>query len=269
MTALWQILYAAFGAVVAVLAGCALAGIAWPAALRIGRVALRVAVALGLLGLAARTWSAGHLPIFGTFENTYVASWCLIAGALWFSRRYGSDAGWRLIVPWAVALLLYGTRFRSGPVPLTISEQSMWVEIHVALAWVGFTALIGASVLSLRWLRRAVPAHLAPGEDDELVHQRLMLTGYLGLTAMLVTGSWYLYLLFGTFWRWEIVETLSLVAWLAYGMLIHGRLFYRWSGRWYHISVVAVLPVLLLAFWVWSVFPGTFHYFEIPLVRPY
>ena len=93
--------------------------------------------------------------------------------------------------------------------------------------------------------------------------------GFSALTALLAVGSWYLYILFAVFWKWEIVETLTLIAWIGYGVVIHGRLFYRWHGRTLDIGVALLLPVLLLAFFIWSVFPGTYHYFDIPLVRPY
>jgi ABC-type transport system involved in cytochrome c biogenesis permease subunit len=164
-------------------------------------------------------------------------------------------------------LLLWGIRYRTEAVPLTISEQSLWVDVHVVFAWLAFTSLLAASTMSLVGLLRRTP------EPDEVARAdtlgRLLMVGLLSLTALIVLGSWVLYLLFGTFWKWEIVETLSLVAWVGYGLCVHVRLFHSWRGRKLYWSVLAVLPVLLLAFWVWSVFPDTYHYFDIPLVRPY
>jgi len=173
-----------------------------------------------------------------------------------------------VVVLWPLALMVYGTGFRSEPVALTISEQSVMVDIHVLFAWTAFVCLLGATTVSLLRLLGRLPTGRAD-EDTERLHDRLLLIGYLAFTAMLTIGALYLWVLFATLWRWEIVGTLSLLAWLLYGLLIHGRLFYRWRGPWYDAGVVAVLPVLVLAFWIWSVFPGTYHFFDIPLLRPY
>lgn len=268
MSTLAIVSYAAFAAVVGLVAAIALSSLAIPRLVGLGRPAAALAAVVGLFGLSARSAAAGHLPIFGTFENTYTAAWFIVTAAALLSYRTPATRLWRIMSPWPVVLLLYGVRFRRELVPLTISEQSLWVDIHVAFAWLAFTALIVATTLSVvRILGRTVASYAE--HDLEIAHQRILLLGYLNFTATLVFGSWYLYVLFGTFWRWEIVETFSFIAWLLYAILIHGRLFYGWAGRAYHSAVVGVLPILLLAYWVWSVFPGTYHFFDIPLLRPY
>ena len=37
-------------------------------------------------------------------------------------------------------------------------------------------------------------------------------------------------------------------------------------GRRFFIAVLAVAVPLLLLYWVWSIFPGTYHFFDIPLL---
>lgn len=268
MTQAALILHAIFVFGVAASGALALATVAYPSLTRAGRLVSTFTVAVGLLGLTARTIAAGHLPIFGTFENTYTAAWALMLAGVIVSYRTRVIGAWRMAAPWAIVLLLYGFRFRSEPVPLTISEQSFWVDIHVAFAWLAFTGFIAASTLSIAALA-GKPVIGLEGDELDLAHQRLMLVSFLNFCATLILGSWYLYVLFGTFWKWEIVETLCLIAWLLYAILVHGRLFYGWAGRWYHVGVLGVLPVLLLSYWIWSVFPGTYHFFDIPLVRPY
>lgn len=268
MSGIAVIAFGCFAFAVGIVAALALSSLAWPRIADLGRPVLAVTAAIGLAGLSARSVASGHLPIFGTFENTYTAAWFLVTAAVVVSYRTPAVRFWRVLAPWPLALLLYGARFRHEIVPLTISEQSLWVDIHVAFAWLAFTAFAIATTLSVVRISGRTVAGYDDG-DLETAHQRMMLLGYLNFTATLAFGSWYLYVLFGTFWRWEIVETFSLIAWVLYAMLIHGRLFYGWSGRAYHAAVVAVLPVLLLAYWVWSVFPGTFHFFDIPLMRPY
>lgn len=264
-----QAAYALTVAAAAIACAAALVTVVWRHALTIGRFANAIAAASGLTALVTRSIVSGHLPIFGTFENTLTAAWAIMATAAFFSWRFPvAREVWRWAAPWALALLLFGTRFRAEPVPLTISEQSLWVDAHVLFAWVAFVALVGASTLAILRLAGRSPFALAAEDADDLLG-RLVLLGFLGLTVMLALGSLYLYVLFAVFWRWEVVETLSLLAWLGYGMIAHARLFYRMGGRRLALAVVAVLPLLLLAFWIWSVFPGTFHFFDIPLVRSY
>jgi len=241
----------------------------WERLYPIGRRTIDVAAGLGVTGLIFRTIASGHLPLFGTHENTWAAATAvllLVSVGPHFNRLF--EPLWRWMSLWPLALMVYGTGFRSEPVALTISEQSVMVDIHVLFAWTAFVCLLSATTVSLLRLFRRLPAGRAD-EDAERLHDRLLLIGYLAFTTMLTIGALYLWVLFATPWRWEIVGTLSLLAWLLYGLLIHGRLFYRWHGAWYDAGVVAVLPVLMLAFWIWSVFPGTYHFFDIPLVRPY
>ena len=231
-------------------------------------VLLAATVAVGLAGLATRSAAAGHLPIFGTFENTYTSSWFLLAAALLGRTTSWWRRAWLLAAPWAAALLVYGAFFRSEVLPLTISELSWWVDVHVALAWLAFVPLLAAGTLGL-----AIALKRAPDQAEldlmETRAVRLVGSGFIIFSAMLAIGSWYLYVLFGEFWRWEIVETLSLIVWLECAIIAHGRLFWRWQGRTLGLWLLALLVTALLAYWVWSVFPGTYHYFDIPLLRSY
>lgn len=267
MTVAFQVVYVVYFVGVVALGGLALVGVA-------GRLpgwsvhALRVAALIGAASLVLRSVEAGHLPIFGTFENTLTASVFLLAAAVLTSRARRTLGSWAWAVPWGLGLLLYGTRFSSDAIPLTISEQSLWVDVHVVFAWLAFSGLLLASTLSLsRVLGRAFWG-LPADEADEYVARTLNL-GFLALTATILIGAWYLYILFATFWRWDVVGTLSLAAWLGYGMVIHARYFYRLSGRGLAVAVLSVLPFLILMFWVWSVLPGTYHYFDVPLLKPY
>ncbi len=228
----------------------------------------RAVAVLGTLAVALRWAAAGHIPMFGTFENTLLASVFLAWAAVVTSLRRDSAGAWGWAAPWSLALLLYGAFFRREPLPLTISEQSLWVEAHAIFAWVAFAGFLAATSVSVPRLLGRPAWGMTPEASDDAIGSWLNV-GFLAMTAMILTGAWYLYLLFAEFWRWDVVGTLSMVAWLAYALVIHARLFYSLSGRGLAAAVVSVLPLLLLALWIWSVFPGTYHHFEITLIRPY
>lgn len=260
--------YYAYVAQVALMLGVLAYGLAGRRELPWATWLLWAVVITGLAGLTLRSIAAGHLPIFGTFENTYAASWFLLAGALAGRATRWWRCSWRLAVPWAALLLTYGSFFRSAPLPLTISELSWWVDLHVLFAWMAFVPLLAAGTLG--------PALIfGSGHDARDVERmeiravRLAGGGFVALSAMLAVGSWYMYVLFGEFWRWDIVGTLTLVVWLLCTIVVHGRLFWRWSGRTLGGWLAALLVATLLAYWVWSVFPGTYHFFDIPLLKAY
>lgn len=227
---------------------------------------LRAAVGLGVLGLIVRTIGSGHLPIFGTLENTWTCATVVMIAAVAGQARGGIvGSRWTLLPPAALVIALWGLKSRFESVPLTISEQSTWVDLHVLLAWVAFVVLLWASLISANQLVRHGRDHDYEAEAQSAV-TRLVMVGYVFLTAMIAAGAWYLFVLFGTFWRWEVVGVSALVCWVGYSMVIHAWLMQGWRGRRFFIAVLAVAVPLLLLYWVWSIFPGTYHFFDIPLL---
>lgn len=263
----WILYVAFFAAIVLLVLSLALA-YRWRRADAAGTLLSTIAVGAGAALMALRWTQSGHPPLFGTFENTLLAAWSLLAFALVCANTSAGRKMWRYAAPWALVLLTWGIRYPKEPVPLTISELSLWVDIHVVFAWSAFVPLLLLGSRSLVSLVRREPVDTS-AEDDRAFLQRLLLWGFFAFTGMLVTGAWYLNILFGTLWQWGVVETLSLIVWLAYGVILHGVLWRRWHGLGLRWALLLMVPLLLLAFFIWSVFPGTFHYFDIPLVRPY
>lgn len=224
---------------------------------------------VGVAGLVLRTVVSGHLPIFGSLENTWTIGVVLLCAAIISAyRRSPSGEYWLHPVAWAFVFLIWGLRYPFDPVPLTISEQSIWVDVHVALAWAAFVPLLWAGSISIAMLARR-------GADDERSSRaadlvtRMMLFGYVLLTPMILVGAWYMFVLFGIVWRWDVVSVSALIAWIGYSIAVHGRLMHGWRGARLFAMLATLLVPLLFLYWVWSVFPGTYHYFDIPLFTPY
>jgi len=268
MTAWMQALY--WATVAAVVVGSLAAFVPRRIAVgsRAGVVATAVATTTCTVFLTSRWIGIGHPPIFGTYENALAATWCLLVFAVAMLSVPSLRGVWRVALPWALVLMAWGMRYRAEPAPLTISEKSLWVDIHALFAWCAFVPLLVlGSIAAVRLVRRG--ADWDDLRPSAVQSQVIVSAAYVFFTAMLVTGTWYLNILFGTFWQWGVVETVSLITWLLYGMVLHGILFRRWSTTWLMWVLVLLIPPLILSFFVWSVFPGTFHYFDVPLVRPY
>lgn len=235
----------------------------------------RLVPALALIGFAALTMAivprwiqTGHPPIFGAYENTIAAVWALVAVMLVLLKSRESDADKYLVkvlAVWIPPLLVGGWFFDRTPYPLTISERSLLVDIHVLFAWSAHTALLVASGAAISAIARASREDEAPHWDAIMF--RAVGYGFAALTVMLAVGSIYSYLLFGDWYKWELVEAFAAASWVAYAIVLHSAMMFSWRGKRLAWAVLSILPLMLATFWVWSFYAGTYHHFEIPAIR--
>lgn len=228
-------------------------------------VALRLlVVALGAETVAAALrWSlTGHPPVFGTHENTMACSWALILTALVIAARSSADGPIRdaaMLLAWVPLTAGYGFFFNTAPYPLTISERSIFIDVHVVLAWAAYAVMLRGSMTGVRVLLGARSGGVA--EDDVLLGAASL--GFVLFTGVIGIGALYSFQLFTRYFSWEIVETFSVVTWLAYALVLHQRLFFGWRGNRLATLMVLTLPLLLATYWTWSIFSGTYHFFEL------
>ncbi len=246
------------------------ASAAWVKPLRPHRTRLLwLAVCLMTLAAVARWVVTGHPPIFGTFENSMAATWAV--GVFLILEGQGRLRG---ILPsrvapffalWIPVFLGFGMFFNRTPLPLTISERSIFVDVHVTFAWLAHTMLLATSTLAICIVSGRFGESPSVEWDEALL--RGAGAGFALFTLMISVGSFYSYLLFADWFRWEITEAFAADSWLAYGLAIHSFLFFGWRGKKLAWLVLIALPLMLGTFWVWSLYPGTYHHFEIPLLR--
>lgn len=225
--------------------------------------------------ITARWLAAGHPPIFGTYENSLAAVWFLLAFSLAAGMRLPALRKALLVaMPWAIVILMWGVRFNRHRIPLTISERSLWVDVHATFAWFAYGSLSLAAGLSLVYFvrQRRNQAGRPPGwtgsfpEPDVLDEwvMRYIAFGFVNLTVMMGAGMWYSWLLFGSWWKWDLVETTTLIVWLLYGLVIHLKLFFGWRGIRLHAICLVALLGILFAFWGMTFFPGiSYHVFDL------
>lgn len=252
--------------------GLALYAAAFAASLTVARRDRLVTLLVG--GLSAHAASAvargivsGHPPIFGTFENSMAASWAVALVTVVLIARGGERAHPALVramLAWVLAILVYGQFFDKTPYPLTISERSALVDVHVLFAWTAFSImLLSATAGAVRLIERDAERQQAL---DGLIVRGVGL-GTAAFTAMLLLGSLYCYVLFADWYRWEIVGATAFATWLGYALTAHAYLMFGWRGRRIAWCVLALLPLVIAVFWSWSIVSSTYHYFEIPEIR--
>lgn len=224
-----------------------------------------------LLGFAAHTaaivirWIAvGHPPVFGTFEAALADSWAVAGLTLVVLLRFGELREVPLVsLPMVLLLWTHGLGFNRKHFPLTISERSLWIDLHAFAAWVAFASYVLAFVLALFVL---LPWRRPTEVLDEHMF-RFTTWGFVAQSVMMASGAYYGFLLFGEWWRWDPVESLALVAWLAYALVIHLRLFFGWRYRRGAWATVASTLVLVASYKVIPHLPAgsTYHIFDLTL----
>ena len=218
-----------------------------------------VVFVIGILAVAlAWRWAAtGHPPVFGTYEMDLAETLTLLACGLWIDRR------WRRPFPRA-ALVVAGLTLAHtfmldpAPTPLTISEVSLWIDLHAVLAWLAWACFFHALFVAF-----------APVDEGEL-GLRLLGWGFAAQSAMGFVGVYYGTLLFATPWSWDPVQTLGLLSWLLTAMALHFRLFFQLSlYRQRYFLLVVVVVFVLSGKLIMFLPPGqTFHVFELGVLAP-
>lgn len=232
---------------------------------------------------AALRWSAiGHPPIFGTYEAALAGSWFIM---LFVVSSYRSVQGHfrpmvLTAVPVALLIVIYGLTYNTERIPLTISEQSLWVDFHALFSWLAFAPFTLAFCLSVYYLgkrgdRKAAQksAHDAEGVKypdlviiDELSF-RYINFGFINHTIMFALGCYYSSILYGYWWQWDPAESTSLITWLSVALYIHMRLFYNWRGRRAAWLFFVIYLTVIFSYWGLIYLPpgSTFHVFDIEM----
>jgi len=226
---------------------------------------------LGLLGLGMATGSwisrwiaAGHIPLFGTYESSMSLAVAVLAAALIIRPWTSAPSGvWPVASGVAAGLLGHGMRFDPAAYALTISERSWIVDVHGVLAWMAFGALVVN-------LGLAVHRTLTGGHGNERADRLLAFSLSLGFvlhSGMMVSGSFYKFLLFGAAWSFDPIEALGFVVWVAYGTLLHMHLFAGWSGRRLAAWCIGLFVLLTVSYRGIVYFPAwsTYHIFDMDL----
>ena len=222
---------------------------------------------LTLLVLAlwiARWIAAGHVPLFGSYESAMSLAAAIMAASLAYQLRgaFSSIAGPAAALV-AGAVLAHGGLFSDRIYALTISERSWVVDVHAFFSWAAFGVLTANAALSLRAL---LVHEQATGARGRLV-ARTLEVGFVLHTGMMLSGSLYKFLLFGKLWSFDPMETMGLVAWLAYGTLLHMLRFAGWRERRLAGWCLFLFVLLVVSYRVIVYFPAwsSYHILDIDL----
>jgi cytochrome c-type biogenesis protein CcsB len=227
-------------------------------AARAGRVFLLAGVILHAIGFAARYAAAGYTPVTSLFESLSFFALAIAAVFLYVEGRYNLRVLGAFIAPLAFVFSVLSAFLPGEIAELAPALNSHWLPIHVFLLFVGdaiFAVAFGAGVMYLlqeKQVKRkkmgAIFRRLPSLDVLDEVNYRCLTVGFPLLTLGIITGSIWAEYAWGSYWSWDPKETWSLITWLLYAALLHGRLTVGWRGRKAAILAIAGFCAVLFTF---------------------
>lgn len=225
------------------------------AARRLALLTLGAGFVLSTGGLLARGSEVVSLRL--PHDQFALLAWFLVAVYLALQTRYRLSVVGALVSPLAFLLTLSAYVVYSGGANLPDSLASAWLPAHVAPAFLGYAILVVASGVSVLYLlqerqlkskrARRLAQRMPSLETLDALNYRCVAWGFALFTIGIVTGSILSKVAWGTFWSWEPVQILSLLAWLLYALLLQTRSI-GWRGRRAATLTLAGFVILVVSF---------------------
>jgi cytochrome c-type biogenesis protein CcsB len=238
---------------------------------------------IAILGLAGNTagvvlrWvesyqlGIGHAPLSNLYESLVFFAGTIILIYLFIEQKYQNRVIGAFVTPLAFLALAYASmspNISDRIQPLIPALKSNWLIAHVIACFIGYGAFAVACGVSFMFLVRqkssdnsASMLNLLPDVDllDDLNH-RLVMFGFLFLSAGIITGAVWAHSAWGRYWGWDPKETWSLITWFVYATLLHARMMRGWRGKRTAILSIGGFAAVLFTYFGVNLLPGLHSY---------
>jgi cytochrome c-type biogenesis protein CcsB len=239
----------------------------------VDRVASRFALPVMLLAWLALTLSLiaqaiqiGRIPATDMSEFSMSFGWGILTAVLVFRWRQRNDMVSAVGALAALAMLIYAFTLPDQHQPLSpILNQTWLLPLHVSCAIIAYGLFaLGFVCGALFLVGRRWAASLVPSADTlDRLGYHAALAGFCFMTAVIVIGSIWAQIAWGSYWSWDPKETSALVTWLIYGVYLVTRLALGWrDSRSAWFLVIGFLAVLVTFFG--NYFFGGLHSYAAP-----
>ncbi|MBT1070801.1 c-type cytochrome biogenesis protein CcsB [Pelotalea chapellei] len=199
-----------------------------------------------------------HLPLTDMQGALSFFSLMIIGAFLFFERKYKVTTLGSFVTPVALLMLIVSSALHGGARQLPPILQSNWFWFHALLAFASYAAFaIACGVAVMYLLQRSLlkKKHfnglfqkLPPLETLDEISYRCLAIGFPLLTVAIISGAIWSEKAIGNYWEWDPKQTWSLITWLIYAALLHGRLTIGWRGKRAAILSIIGFVVLLVTF---------------------
>ncbi|MEA3464526.1 MAG: c-type cytochrome biogenesis protein CcsB [Thermodesulfobacteriota bacterium] len=223
---------------------------------RLGRWLLMGAFAVHTTTLVIRFYEAGYTPVTNLHESLSFFAWTLAGTFLLIDRRLRMAVLAATTSTIILVLMLFGSLMPMHIQMLNPALDSLWLPIHIGLAFMGnavFTVAFVAGIFYLlqeRMLKSkkfsALYYRLPSLDTLDTINYRCLTFGFPLMTMGIISGAVWADSAWGTYWSWDPKETWALITWFLYAALLHGRLTTGWRGR--RAAILAIIGFAFLLF---------------------
>ena len=197
--------------------------------------------------LVRRCLRAGHWPLTNRYEFALCFVWAIVAVYLLLEASWRRRQAGAFVLPVALLVATYAVTRPAdmrATSPLLPVLRSVWLQIHVLTAVVGYGALgVAAGLGLMRMMGGDRFLESGPAGATPAAMERAVALGFPWLTLSILTGAIWAHRAWGRYWGWDPKETWTLVTWLWYLLVLHLR-----ASRRRAALVVAGFGVLLFTF---------------------
>jgi cytochrome c-type biogenesis protein CcsB len=222
--------------------------------------------AIHTVSLGIHFFQTGFVGIAEFREALSFYSWLMVAGFLLVQLKYRLTVLGSIIAPLALLMTLAASTFGTDAGELPPPLKSFWLPIHVTLAFLGnavFALAFGVSLIYLlqeHHLKHKKMTSLMKRfpslEALDRLNYVLLVWGFPLMTLGILSGSIWAGAHWGNYWSWDPRQISSAIAWLCYGVLLHGRITAGLRGRKAALlTMVGFCVVLGYFLWGDTVFP--------------
>ncbi len=222
-------------------------------------------LALGFLSAALvfRWFATGHGPFANMYEFSIAFAWGALAVHVYFLQRYRQWTTGVIVLPVALALLLYATTIPDTAAPLVPALQNnLLLSVHVATAVIAYGAFaVGFAAALLYVVQAGGRRWFLPKREllDDLSY-RATLIGFPFLTLTIILGAVWADIAWGKYWSWDPKESASLVTWIVCGAYLHARSARGWRGQRAALLLMVVFAASLFTYFGNLFFGGLHSY---------
>ncbi len=245
-------------------------------AAKAGLFALIAAIITNTAGILLRWYETheqgiGYVPLSNMYESLVFFALCIAVLYLFIEFSYKLKIIGTYIAPFpflTMAYASYSSEFGKGIKPLLPALQSNWLVAHVVTCFIGYAAFAVACGMAIFYLYKkwqsagkdnAAASGLLRTIDD--INYKMIVFGFIWLTAGIVTGAIWANSAWGTYWSWDPKETWSLITWFVYALALHAKYTRGWDGtKMSYASLVGFVSVIFTYYGVNFLLSGLHSY---------
>ena len=200
----------------------------------------------------------GYFPAQNLHQTLLFAGWALAGVFLVLKHRYRLNILGIYAAPLTTVIMIAAFFVPAVSVTPTPLFKSLWLILHIVIIFIAEASMALACGTGILYL---IQEHAIKSKSNRFFLKRLpslefldrtgyafIISGFTMLTIGLITGFVYAHLVWGRFWSWDNKEIWSMITWLIYAALLHGRLVSGWRGRRAAIMAIIGFAALLFTF---------------------